>query len=337
MFGVIVALRVGRLSMFSFLLGLVSTIGFAQVEEWYSRNHVLEQVIINDSLRYRIEFREYPEMGKNTGLGQWKYFEFDCVERLGPVVRKVRITSGWGMRVRDEEMDSARGIKYEYTYVAPFRNLENASKKYFEKLKGLKHPSELLEIREIKEILATNQRYQTQIEYYMDDSLLVSRVQLEDGKLKQVDSARYEGGRRVYSKGEYSSAHYFRYDLDSAGSIKAIYDSTEHEKSITRYRYGQPIETANLNASGEIKERKRTTYSGDTLAIVSYYNSKGGFQGKTMRLRKWNSQMNVYSYSVDGSLLYEKHFDEMGRLIREVWKVRGGGESIRVYMYLSDK
>lgn len=329
-----------NLYLFAFLLTLVSIPVFAQVKEWYSSIYVLEQVIIDDSLHYRIEFRAFPDLGKSTGLGQWKYFEFDCIERLGPVVRKVRITSGWGMRVMDEKMDSARGIKYQYTHLSPSGNLENKSKKYFDQLKALTHPRQLLEIKEIKEILAANKQYPTQVEYFVEDTLLVSRVTIEGNQLKQVDSARYEGGRRVYSKqtiGEFDIAHYFRYDLDSAGRIKAMCDSTEFEKSITRYRQGKPIEKANMTASGEIKERTRTTYSGDTLSIEAYYSGQGALLGRNVHRRRWNAQRNIYSYSLNGTEVYTKYFNERGRLVREVWKVRDGRESIRTHRYLSDK
>ncbi len=329
-----------NLYLFAIFLTLVSTFGFAQVEEhvsYYSSNQVLEHVIIDDSLHYRIEFREYPDMGKKAGPGKWKYFEFDCAERLGPVVRKVRITSGWGMRVRDEEMDSAKRIKYEYTYLNPSGNLENRSKKYFDKLISLTHPGQLLEILEIKEILAANQRRPTQVEYYLGDSLLVSRVEVEDGKRKQVDSASYEGGRLAYMKGEYGSAHYFRYDLDSAGKIDAMYDSTQYEKSITRYRLGKPILTTYMTAWGEVKGRERTTYSGDTLTTEAYYSAGGALLGSTLHRRRWNARRSAYSYSLNGTEVYTKQFDKKGRVVREIWRLWDGRESIRTHMYLSDK
>jgi hypothetical protein len=244
------------------------------------------------------------------------------------------------MRVRDEEMDSAKGIKFEYTYLALNENLENRSKKYFDKLKALTHPGQLLEIHEIKEILAVNIRYPTQVEYYVGDSLLVSRVTKEGDKQKQVDSLRYEGGRKVYSKQTIAgagTAHYFRYDLDSAGRIEAMYDSTQYKKSMTRYRLGKPIELAYMTASGEVDQRTRITYSGDTLSTEAYYSGQGALLGRNVYRRKWNAQGNVYSYSFNGVEMYTKQFDEKGRLVREVWKLWDGRESIRTYRYISDK
>lgn len=320
----------------SLLLTLVSIPGLAQEEGRYA-DRGSEHVIINDSLHYRIEFREYPELGEKSGLKKWKYFEFDCAQRLGSVVRKVRITSGWGMRVIDEEMDSARGIKYQYTYISPYRNLEDKSKKYLDKLKVLTNPTELLEIQEIKEILSLNVRHLSRIEYYMNDSLLVSRFEFHGNKLSQVDSARYDHGRLVYTKNEFGSVHHFRYDFDSTGMVRVAYDSGDHDKTVTKYHHGRPLEKIYMTRYGEITGRLRTTYSGDTLTIEAYFDPRGALEGpRRMHLRKWNAQMNAKTYSLNGLERYAVYYDEKGRVIKETWK-GGVGEYTRTYRYLSGR
>ncbi len=329
---------------FTLLLALVPILGLAQKEDRYSHQPGTEQVIINDSLRYRIEFREYfrncSEPGEYTGRKN-RYFEFDCAERLGSGVRKVRITSGWGIRVVDEEIDSAKGIKYEYTYVSPFWNLENKPKKYFDKLKALTNPSELLEIREVRKILALNQRYHSQTEYYVNDSLLVSRVEIKNNKPRQVDSARYDQGRLVYSKkvlGEIAiSTHHYRYDFDSTGTVIVAYDSGDHEKTATKYHQARPHVTVYMKPWGEIEGRTRTTYSGDTLSIVESFSERDSLLGRMIHLRKGSEQKGVKTYSLNGSERYAEYFDEKGRVIKEVWKIWCDGEYTRTYSYFSGR
>jgi len=243
------------------------------------------------------------------------------------------------MRVIDEEMDSTKGIKYEYTYVAPFNNLEDKARKYIDKLKVMTNPMELLEIPEIKGILDYNKRYNSKIEYYDNHSRLVSQIEIKNDKVAQVDSARYEQGRLVYSKNWVGTTHHIRYDLDSIGNVRTVYDSVGYEQTITKFQEGRPIETIYMTR-GEIRERLRTTYSGDTLTIKAYYDPRGAIMGpRRMHIRKWNAKKNVKTYCVDGSIRYVMYFDEKKRLIKEVWRVQSLDEvySTRTYQYLSGR